>query len=110
MTMTENLQGSEGFELLIIAGLAIFIIWFIFNTIAYYKGEKRKVKHLHRFAKEGEVEAQHHLAHRYQKGDMVKKSCHKAAFWYQKAAFAGDEDARGYLEKFSKKDQNNKRC
>ena len=58
MQILEYLKGFENVELYIIAGLAIFTLWFIFNTIKYYKGEKRKVKHLHRFAKEGEVEAQ----------------------------------------------------
>lgn len=110
MAITEDLKGFEGFELYVIGGLAIFIIWLIFNTIAYYKGEKRKVKHLHRFAKEGEAEAQYHLARRYQKGEMVKQSCHKAAFWYQKAAFAGDENAKGHLERFSKQNKNKNKC
>jgi len=90
----------ENFELYIIIVLIVMIIWFIFNTITYYRGEKRKVKNLHRFAKEGEVDAQSILAKRYQKGDMVKKDCQKAAFWYQKAAFSGDEDAKGHLEEF----------
>ena len=90
-------------ELYIILGLIVFTIWFIFNTIKYYKGEKRKVKHLHRFAKEGERDAQHDLARRYRKGSMVKKSCQKSAFWYQKAAFSGDTEAKGFLEEMVKK-------
>jgi len=90
----------KNIELYIIIALIIAIIWFIINTIKYYHGEKRKVKNLHRFAKEGEVDAQSTLAKRYQKGDMVKKDCEKAAFWYQKAAFSGDEGAKGHLEKF----------
>jgi len=106
MQIIEYFNDMENIELYIILALFIFTIWFILNTVKYYKGEKRKVKHLHRFAKEGEVEAQHHLAKRYQKGYAVKKSCQKAAFWYQKAAFSGDEDARGFLDKILKK----KRC
>jgi TPR repeat protein len=102
----EYLDDLENIELYIIVALIIFTIWFILNTVKYYKGEKRKVKHLHRFAKEGETEAQHHLAKRYQKGYAVKKSCQKAAFWYQKAAFSGDPDAKTFLEKMLK----NKRC
>ncbi|HEY9190246.1 MAG TPA: SEL1-like repeat protein [Sulfurovum sp.] len=94
------------FELYMIAGLSLFTLWFIRNTIAYYKGEKRKVKHLHRFAKEGEAEAQQSLAQRYHKGDAVKKSCDRAAFWYQKAAFSGHDEAKQFLEKIRKK----KRC
>ncbi len=100
----------ENMELYIIAGLFIFIIWFIFNTIKYYRGEKRKVKNLHRFAKEGEVGAQGYLARHYQKGNMVKKSCEKAAFWYQKAAFSGNEEAKGYLQKFLDNSKNKKKC
>ena len=100
------LKDVENVELYIIVALIIFTVWFILNTIKHYKGEKRKVKHLHRFAKEGEVEAQHTLAKRYQKGFAVKKSCQKAAFWYQRAAFSGDPDAKDLLEKVRKK----KRC
>lgn len=103
MKIVETIKEMENMELYIITGLFMFTIWFIFNTIKYYKGEKRNVKHLHRFAKEGEVEAQHHLAKRYQKGDMVKKSCNKAAFWYQKAAFSGDSEAKSFLEEMVKK-------
>ena len=106
MQIVEYFNDLENIELYIIVVLLVFTIWFIFNTIKYYKGEKRKVKHLHRFAKEGEVEAQQHLAQRYQKGYAVKKSCQKAAFWYQKAAFSGNDDARSFLEKMLKK----KRC
>jgi len=38
----------------------------------------------------------------------VKKNCENAAFWYQKAAFSGDKDAKGYLEKFL--DKHNRKC
>jgi len=100
----------ENMELYIIVGLFLFIIWFISNTIKYYHGEKRKVKNLHRFAKEGEVNAQGYLARHYQKGYMVKKSCQKAAFWYQKAAFLGHEEAKGYLQKFLDNSKDKKKC
>ncbi|MCW8822108.1 MAG: hypothetical protein OQK45_07750 [Sulfurovum sp.] len=103
MQILEYFNHLEDIELYIILGLFVFTIWFILNTIKYYKGEKRKVKHLHKFAKEGEIEAQQHLAHRYHKGYTVKKSCQKAAFWYQKAAFSGDDDAKGFLKKMLKK-------
>jgi len=99
-------ENVENIEIYITFGLFIFIVWLMLNTIKYYKSEKRKVKNLHRFAKEGEAEAQHHLAKRYQKGYAVKKSCQKAAFWYQKAAFSGDENAKSFLEKILEK----KRC
>ena len=90
-------------ELYILLALLLFTLWFIRNTIKYYKGEKRNVKHLHRFAKEGEVEAQKHLSKRYHKGNMVKKSPQNAAFWSQKAAFSGDTDAKEFLETIRKK-------
>ncbi len=99
----------KNIELYVIAGLICIIILFIFNTLKYYRGEKRNVKNLHRFAKEGEVDAQSSLAKRYQKGDMVKKDCQKAAFWYQSAAFKGDEDAKGHLENFFDK-KKKKKC
>lgn len=99
----------DNLELYIIVALIVFILWFVLNTKKYYHGEKRKIKNLHRFAKEGEVEAQHHLAKRYEKGTMVKKDCQKAAFWYQKAAFMGDNEAKGHLEKFLE-NKKNKKC
>ena len=104
------METIENLELYIIVGLFIFLIWFIFNTKKFYFGEKRKVKNLHRFAKWGEVEAQQKLAQYYQKGKMVKKSCDQAAFWYQKAAFSGDEKAKGYLQKFLDKRKNKGKC
>jgi len=103
MTFVDTLKELENIELYLFTVLLVFTIWFIRNTIKYYKGEKRNVKHLHRFAKEGEVEAQHHLAKRYHKGDMVKKSTQRAAFWYQKASFSGDDDAKEYLDTMLKK-------
>jgi len=104
------MESMKNMELYIIVGLFFFIIWFILNTIKYYRGEKRKVKNLHRFAKKGEADAQHHLARHYQKGEMVKKNCEKAAFWYQKAAFSGDEEAKGSLQKFLENRQKKKKC
>lgn len=99
----------KNIELYVIVALICIIILFIFNTLKYYHGEKRNVKNLHRFAKEGEMDAQCSLAKRYQKGDMVKKDCQKAAFWYQNAAFKGDEDAKGHLENFFDK-KKKKKC
>jgi len=98
----------EDIELYVLIGLFFFTLWFIANTVKYYYGEKRKIRHLHRFAKEGETDAQYKLAKRYQEGDMVKKSCQNAAFWYQKAALSGDEKAKSHLESFLKKHRNGK--
>jgi len=104
----ETIKNIEDIELYIIVVLFLFIIWFVLNTKKFYHGEKRKIKNLHRFAKEGEVEAQQDLALRYQKGKTVKKNCDRAAFWYQKAAFSGDEKAKGYLQKFLDKHKKRK--
>lgn len=104
------MESMDNMELYIIIGLFFFIIWFVFNTIKYYHGEKRKVKNLYRFAKAGEADAQGYLARHYHKGNMVKKNCQKAAFWYQKAAFSGNEEAKGYLQKFLDKSKNKKKC
>jgi len=93
----------KNIELYIIVFLFFFIIWLIYNTVKYYKGEKRKVKHLHRFAREGESLSQYELAKRYAKGQAVKKSCQNAAFLSQKAAFSGDDDAQKLLDKILKK-------
>lgn len=107
-SLLESILNIENIELYVIVLLIIFIIWFSFDTKKFYHGEKRKIKNLHRFAREGEAEAQRDLAKRYQKGKQVKKNCQNAAFWYQKAAFSGDEDAKGYLEKFL--DKHNHKC
>ena len=100
----------ENIELYAIVFLIVFIIWFSFNTKKFYHGEKRKIKNLHHFAKEGEVEAQSDLAKRYRKGKQVKKDCQSAAFWYQKAAFSGDVEAKGYLQKFLDKRNTKGKC
>ena len=99
----------ENIELYLIVILIIGLIWFIVNTVKYYRGEKRKVKNLHHFAKKGEIDAQHHLAKHYQEGYMVKKNPTKAAFWYQKAAFSGDDKSKGYLQKFLDNQKNKKK-
>jgi len=109
MQIVEYFNHVKNIELYLIIILLFFTIWFIFNTIKYYRWEKRKVKNLHHFAKKGEADAQHHLARHYQKGNMVKKNCEKAAFWYQKAAFSGDEAAKGFLQKFLDHSKNKKK-
>jgi len=106
----ETLGNIEDIELYIIVFLVMFIVWFIFNTKKFYHGEKRKIKNLHRFAKQGEVEAQHDLAVRYQKGKMLKKSCDNAAYWYRKAALSGDEKAKGHLQIFLDKRKKQNKC
>jgi TPR repeat protein len=102
----KSIQDVEDIELYLIAVLVIFTLWFMRSTVKFYKGEKRKIKHLHRFAKEGEEESQYKLAQRFQKGDMVKRSCNDAAYWYQRAAFSGNADAKNKIDKILKK----KRC
>ena len=106
----EKIAEIENIELYLIVFLIVFIVWFFFNTKKFYHGEKRKIKNLHRFAREGEVDAQADLAKRYQKGQQVKKNCQNAAFWYQKAAFAGDVKAKGHLKKFFEKYKNKGKC
>ncbi len=101
--MIDKIKDIENIELYLIPLLILFTLWFIRNTIKYYKGEKRKVKHLHRFAKEGESISQYELAKRYAKGQAVKKNCQNAAFWYQKSAFSGNDDAKTFLKKMMKK-------
>ena len=106
MKILEYVKSIEDIELYVIIVLMLFTFWFMRNTVKYYKGEKRKVKHLHRFAKEGEESSQYQLAQRFQKGKMVKRSCSDAAFWYQKAAFSGNKDAKKKIDKILK----TKRC
>lgn len=103
MLTWEILQKNGNFELYLILFLLLFTIWFIYATIHHYKAEKRKIKHLHRFAKEGEVESQSKLADKYHIGEMVKKDSEKAAFWYQRAAFNGDMVAKEKLQIFLNK-------
>ena len=106
MEVLEFFKNIENMELYFIPVLIVFILWFMRNTVKYYKGEKRKIKHLHRFAKEGERESQYKLAQRFQKGNMVKRSSNNAAYWYQRAAFSGNVDAKKKIDKMLK----NKRC
>jgi len=103
MEIVEIINKIDNIELYMIVLLFLFTLWFIRNTIKYYRGEKRKVKHLHRFAKEGESLSQYELAKRYAKGQAVRKNCQSAAFWSQKSLFSGNEDARPFLEKIMKK-------
>jgi TPR repeat protein len=103
MQIVEKIMSIEDIELYLILFLILFTLWFMYNTVKYYKGEKRKVKHLHRFAKEGESLSQYELAKRYAKGQAVRKNCQSAAFWSQKSLFSGNEDARTLLEKIMKK-------
>lgn len=108
MESLDKIIHIENIELYLIVFLIFFILWFIRNTVNHYRGEKRKVKNLHRFAREGEREAQHDLAQRYHKGNFVKKNCDRAAFWYHSAALKGDEKAKGHLEKFLQNHQKKK--
>jgi len=103
MKTTEIVENTGNIELYLIVFLVLFILWFVWNTIKYYQGEKRKVKHLHRFAREGESLSQYELAKRYAKGQAVRKSCQNAAFLSQKAAFAGEKEAKELLDKILKK-------
>ena len=102
MNIIETIEKIENIELYIIVFLLLFTLWFILNTVKFYKGEKRRVKHLHRFAREGESLSQYELAKRYAKGQAVRKSCQNAAFLSQKAAFGGEEEAKVLLDKILK--------
>jgi len=99
----KTITDIEDIELYLISFLILFTLWFMRNTVKFYKGEKRNVKHLHRFAKEGEEESQYKLAQRFQKGDMVQRSCNDAAYWYQRAAFSGNDDAKKKIDKILKR-------
>jgi len=101
---------NEDIELYAIICLVIFLLWFIRNTIKFYYNEKKRVRRLHRFAKDGEIDSQVELGKHYQKGKVVKKSCDRAAYWYNRAALSGDEKAKGYLEKFLEKKRKGKKC
>jgi len=99
----------ENFELYLIVILVIVLFGIILNTIKHYRGEKRKVKNLHRFAKEGEMDAQHHLAKHYEKGKMVKQDSKKAAFWHQRASFSNTKMEKDTLIYISSKKTNQKK-
>jgi len=103
MKFLDTVKNIENIELYVLVFLVFFTLWFIANTVKFYKGEKRKVKHLHRFAREGESISQYELAKRYAKGQAVRKSCQNAAYLSQKAAFAGDENAQKLLDKILKR-------
>ncbi|SFV53561.1 hypothetical protein MNB_SV-3-213 [hydrothermal vent metagenome] len=103
MQIKDIIENQEYVELYVILFLIFFIPWFISHTVKYYRAERRKVRHLHRFAREGESLSQYELAKRYAKGQAVRKSCQNAAFLSQKAAFSGDDRAQELLEKILKK-------
>lgn len=98
--MEKNIKNMENFELYLIVILILVLLGLILNTIKYYRGEKRKLKNLHHFAKEGEVEAQENLAKHYEKGKMLKKNTQKAAFWQQRATFSEARKSRELPEDF----------
>jgi TPR repeat protein len=100
----------DNIELYLIAFLILFLWWFIRNTIKFYYGEKKRVKNLHRFAKDGEVDAQVELAKHYQKGKVVKKSCDRALYWYNRASLSGSDEAKGYLQKFVEDKKGRGKC
>jgi TPR repeat protein len=99
---------SDNIELYVIIFVLFLLIWLIKDTIKFYYGEKRRVKNLHRFAKEGEIESQIELGKHYQKGKVVKKNCDRAAYWYNRAALSGDKEAKSHLEEFMKNRRGNK--
>lgn len=100
---------SQNIELYSIIVLCVTIIWLIYNAIQYYKGEKRKIKHLHRFAKDGELESQEKLAQRYETGNMIIQDYERAAFWYQNAAFNTNLKSKERLRNFLDKRDNLKK-
>ena len=103
MEYIEQIKNIKDIELYAIAFLVVFTFWFIFNTMSYYYRKKREIKNLHYFAKSGHAEAQSNLAKCYNKGKDVVKSHRTAAFWYQKASFSGDEEAKDYMKKLLNK-------
>jgi len=91
----------QNIQLYLIVILIVVIVFFVIDAVKYYKSQKRKIKNLHRFAKNGEKEAQRKLAKYYENGDnMVMKNKNKAAYWYQNAAFLGDKLAKKELKKY----------
>ena len=88
MQILDYIYDFKSFEFYLTITLFLFTVWYIVSTVRYYKGEKRKIKHLHRFAQNGEIEAQKDLADCYEKGYMVKQNKRIAAFWKQKVYFA----------------------
>ena len=98
----EKMMNVRDMELYAIILLMFFTLWFIYSTVKFYKSEKRKVKHLHRFARQGESLSQYELAKRYAKGQAVRKSCQNAASLSQKSAFSGNKDAQKLLDRIIK--------
>ncbi len=97
-------------ELLAIPIVSIALFMLLFSTFRYVKRKKRHLARLQRFAREGEVVMQKSLAEHYRKGVIVKKNCRTAIFWYTQAAYAGDEEAAGYLQRYKEKRENYRNC
>jgi TPR repeat protein len=95
-------------ELYLTAVVFVVTIGMIIHTVRYFKGKRRLLKHMKRFAKEGDGDAGLFVADEYRKGDVVKKNCDGARFWYHKAALDGNEEAKKRLSSFD--DKSKKRC
>jgi TPR repeat protein len=96
------MENWREYEVYLTGILFVVTIWLVIHTYRYYKAKKRMFRHMKRFAKEGDVDAELYVADEYRKGDVIKKSCEQALFWYHKAALEGDERAKKYLEDYNK--------
>jgi len=95
----------QDFELYAVAVLFVTTLWLIIHTVRYYRGKRRLLKRMKRFAKEGDGEAGFFVAEEYRKGDVIKKNCPQARFWYHKAALDGNEEAKERLDMLNKKER-----
>lgn len=89
MKLVTYIQSVEEFELYAISVLFLFTLWFIVNTILYYRAEKRRLKQLRHFNNRREVFSQTTIGKYYDKGHIVKRNYCNAVFWSKKVAFAG---------------------
>ena len=95
-------------ELGIITVLAVVTVWLAIDTVRYVRGKRRLIRKMKRFANEGDGDASLFVAEEYRKGDVVKKRCDHALFWYSKSAACGNEKAQEYLKNYRNASQ--KRC
>jgi TPR repeat protein len=100
-----TMDGWEDLELYLTLILFIATVALTMHTYRYYKAKKRIFKDMKRFAKEGDADASVYVAEEYRKGDIVKKSCDKALFWYVKAACDGSEEAKRKAEMLKKEEK-----
>jgi hypothetical protein len=88
-----SIGNTENIELYFILFLSLFTLWFIVNTVKYYKSKRRKLKPWHRFSREDAILSQYELAKRYAKNQEVQKRYQNVTHFAKKTVGFKDRKA-----------------